>query len=75
MESEQDSERHRLRSERDRLHEQIAVLVAKNFAVQDKRDSLARARYQIELEQHVREFRAFREDLERFRRLYGPLGE
>jgi len=71
----QKAERQRLLKERERLNRQIAKLVAESVRVKDGGVSLEWQQHLDDLEQHQREFRAFRADLERFHRLFGPLGE
>jgi hypothetical protein len=71
----QEQERQRLRKERERLNRQIAKLIAESGGRKDGGDPLDREQHREQLEQHQREYRAFRVDLERFRRLFGPLGE
>jgi hypothetical protein len=71
----QEAERQRLRKERDRLHQQIAQLVAKSALIKHGGVALQREQHREDLDQHQREFQVFRADLERFHRLFGPLGE
>jgi hypothetical protein len=71
----QDGERQRLRQERDRLHRQIADLIAHSVRVTANGDPSEREQHRDDLEQHLKEFRAYRGALARFHRLYGPLGE
>jgi len=71
----QEQERQRLRAERERLNRQIANLIAESVEQRDNGDPLDIQQRRERLEQHQREFRAFRSDLERFHRLYGRLGE
>ena len=68
-------ERNRLREERDRLHRQIAALVAHSERVKGSTNSQELHGYWDDLAQHQREFRAFLIELDRFRRQYGPLGD
>lgn len=75
MDVDQEHERQRLRTERERLNRQIAKLIADSIAAKQRGAPLELEQHQEEIEQHRREFRAFRVDLERFQRLYGPLGE
>jgi hypothetical protein len=71
----QEHERQRLRKERTRLNHQIANLIAQSAVLKEWGDPLELEEHRELLEQHQREFRAFRVDLERFQRLYGPLGQ
>jgi len=71
----QEQERQRLRTERERLNRQIANLIAEGVGPKAGGDQLDIEQHRDRLEQHQREFRAFRADLERFHRLYGRLGE
>jgi hypothetical protein len=71
----QEQERQRLRTERERLNRQIANLIAEGAGQKDGGDPLDIKQRRERLEEHQREFRAFRVDLERFHRLYGRLGE
>jgi hypothetical protein len=57
------------------LNRQIAKLVAESVAAKDRGDPLNLEQHRDRLEQHQREFRMFRVDLERFHRLFGSLGE
>jgi hypothetical protein len=57
------------------LNQQIARLIGESVVVKDRGDPLDLEQHRDRLEQHQREFRVFRIDLERFHRLYGPLGE
>jgi hypothetical protein len=57
------------------LNHQIANLIAQSAVLKEWGDPLELEEHRELLEQHQREFRAFRVDLERFQRLYGPLGE
>jgi hypothetical protein len=70
----QEQERQRLRKERERLNRQIANLIAES-GQKAGGDPLEIEQHRERLEEHQREFRAFRVDLERFHRLYGRLGE
>ena len=71
----EDIERRRLRRERERLNRQIDKLVAAGARINDASDPLERAAHGHDLDRHLREFRVFREDLDRFQRRYGPLGQ
>jgi len=71
----QENERQRLRKERERLNRQIASLIAESVSIKERGDPLDAEQHRERLEEHQREFRAFRVDLERFHRLYGPLGD
>jgi hypothetical protein len=42
--------------------------------VKEHGNSLERQQHRSDLEKHLREFRAYREALDRFHRLYGPVG-
>ena len=68
-------ERNRLRAERDRLHRQIAALVADSEGVKGSTNSQELHQHWDDLARHKREFRAFLVELDRFWRLYGPLGD
>ena len=75
MDVDQEYERQRLRTERERLNRQIATLIAESVGHQAGGDPLDIEQHRERLERHQREFRAFRADLERFHRLYGRLGD
>ena len=68
-------ERSRLRMERERLNQQIAVLVEASLRLVDSRDIDELQQHAVALEQHEREIRSFRSDLVQFHDRYGPLGQ
>ena len=68
-------ERYRLRGERDRLHQQIAALVADSQRLKDTTNVQELHKHWDDLGRHEREFRAFLVELARFRSQYGPLDD
>src|SRR5262249_12096140 len=68
-------ERRRLLNERARLYRQIGKIIADSVHVKDGGDSLAVRAHMEQMQQHLLEFQTFRAALDRFHRLYGPLGE
>lgn len=70
-----DTERQRLRKERERLNAQIGRLIAEDSLIAELDNPLLRQQHRDNVDRHRHEYRAFRADLTRFHRMYGPLGE
>ena len=72
---ERETERQRLLNERERLHQQIARLIADSVHVKAGGGPLGLRTHMDDIQKHLLEFQTFRADLDRFHRLFGPLGE